>query len=99
MLRYTLAGVVAHKGRLLFTTVAIMLGVSLVAGTFVLIDTWRAAADAAAYRPPRGVDVVVGANPDAAPTDDDEPVSIPFRGPVPTALVYRLARVDGVASS
>ena len=43
MLRYILASVVAHKGRLLLTVVAIVLGVSLVAGTFVLIDTWRAA--------------------------------------------------------
>jgi putative ABC transport system permease protein len=99
MLRYTLASVLAHKGRLLLTAVAIVLGVSLVSGTFVLIDTWRAAADAAAHRDPRGVDVVVGATPDGAPSSDSEPVSIPFRGPVPAALVDRLARVDGVGSS
>ncbi|TDC78147.1 FtsX-like permease family protein [Micromonospora sp. KC606] len=99
MLRYTLSSVVAHKGRLLLTAVAIVLGVSLVSGTFVLIDTWRAAADAAAHRHPRGVDVVVGATPDAAPTTDGEPVSIPFRGPVPAALIDRLARVDGVVSA
>ena len=42
---------------------------------------------------------MVGAAPDAAPTNDGEPVPIPFRGPVPAALVDRLARVDGVAST
>jgi putative ABC transport system permease protein len=98
MVRYTLAGLMAHKGRLLLTAVAIVLGVSLVSGTFVLIDTWRAAADAAALRQPRGVDVVVGAASGTAATDDD-PVPIPFRAPVPAALVDRLARVDGVAST
>jgi putative ABC transport system permease protein len=97
VLRYTLATVVAHAGRLLFTGLAIVLGVSLVTGTFVLIDTWRAAADA--HRPPRGVDVVVGAAADTAATTDDDPVPIPFRGAVPAELVDRLARVDGVAST
>jgi putative ABC transport system permease protein len=102
MLRYTLTSVAAHKGRLLFTAIAIVLGVSLVAGTFVLIDTWRAAADAAAHRPSRGVDVVVGANLGAAPADEgdnDGPRPIPLRGPVPAELVDRLAQVDGVAST
>ncbi|GIJ56015.1 ABC transporter permease [Virgisporangium aurantiacum] len=94
MLRYTLASVLAHKGRLLLTAVAIVLGVGLVAGTFVLIDTWRAAADEAAHRPPRGVDVVVG-----AAQHGEEAVPVPFRGPVPAALVDRLARVDGVAAT
>lgn len=94
MLRYTLASVLAHKGRLLLTAVAIVLGVGLVAGTFVLIDTWRAAADEAAHRPPRGVDVVVG-----AARHGEEAVPVPFRGPVPAALVDRLARIDGVAAT
>ena len=94
MLRYTLASVLAHKGRLLLTAVAIVLGVSLVAGTFVLIDTWRAAAGEAAHRPPRGVDVVVG-----AAQHGEEAVPVPFRGPVPAALVDRLTRVDGVAAT
>ncbi|SHN12948.1 ABC transporter permease [Cryptosporangium aurantiacum] len=84
MLRYVLSSVRAHKGRLLLTALAITLGVSLVAATFVVIDTWRAAADASAHHRPRGVDVVVG-------HDGDEPV--------PAALMDRLERVEGVAST
>uniref|UniRef100_UPI001C5E5947 ABC transporter permease n=1 Tax=Nonomuraea rhizosphaerae TaxID=2665663 RepID=UPI001C5E5947 len=42
MLRTTLAGLRAHKLRLLLTSVAITLGVGFIAGTFVLTDTIRA---------------------------------------------------------
>ncbi|WP_062439088.1 ABC transporter permease [Herbidospora daliensis] len=39
MLRTTLAGLVAHRLRLLLTSLAITLGVGFIAGTFVLTDT------------------------------------------------------------
>ncbi|MCG5220544.1 FtsX-like permease family protein [Streptosporangium soli] len=42
MLRTTLAGLLAHKLRLLLTSVAIALGVGFIAGTFVLTDTIEA---------------------------------------------------------
>ncbi|GAA3471030.1 ABC transporter permease [Nonomuraea roseola] len=42
MIRTTLAGLKAHKLRLLLTSVAITLGVGFIAGTFVLTDTIQA---------------------------------------------------------
>ncbi|MFC4589296.1 ABC transporter permease [Sphaerisporangium corydalis] len=42
MLRTTLAGLLAHKLRLLLTSLAITLGVGFIAGTFVLTDTLQA---------------------------------------------------------
>ncbi|WP_433511571.1 ABC transporter permease [Nonomuraea sp. CA-143628] len=42
MLRTTLAGLRAHKLRLLLTSLAITLGVGFIAGTFVLTDTMKA---------------------------------------------------------
>ncbi|HEX2312818.1 MAG TPA: FtsX-like permease family protein [Thermomonospora sp.] len=45
MLRTSLAGLRAHKLRLLMTAVAITLGVGFIAGTFVLTDTMQAGVD------------------------------------------------------
>ena len=42
MLKTTLAGLRAHKLRLLLTSLAIVLGVGFIAGTFVLTDTIEA---------------------------------------------------------
>ena len=50
MLKTTLAGLRAHKLRLLLTSLAIMLGVGFVAGTFVLTDTIQAGLRPAGHR-------------------------------------------------
>ena len=42
MFRYTLRSLLAHKARLLFTAAAIVVGVGLLAGTFILTDTAKA---------------------------------------------------------
>lgn len=42
MIKTTLAGLRAHKLRLLLTSVAIVLGVGFISGTFVLTDTLQA---------------------------------------------------------
>ncbi|MFC0038248.1 ABC transporter permease [Actinomadura rayongensis] len=71
MLRTTLAGLVAHRLRLLSTVVAITLGVGFIAGTFVLTDmmnrgiteTFARSADRVdvAVLPPRGSDAGIPA--------------------------------------
>ena len=53
MLRTTLAGLRAHKLRLLLTSLAIALGVGFIAGTFVLTDTIEAGLQPARSRPTR----------------------------------------------
>ena len=88
MLRYAWMSLLAHKGRLVLTVIAIVLGVSLVTGSFVVIDTWQSAADANVHQPHRGVSVVVRG------AEDGE-----ARDPVPAALVGRVATIDGVASA
>jgi putative ABC transport system permease protein len=64
MLRYSVRSLLAAKGRLLLTAIAIVLGVGAVAGTFVLTDTAGAAAEAAYAEADPRVDVVVRAAPD-----------------------------------
>src|SRR4029453_6612805 len=99
MLRYTLTSLRASQGRLLLTAVAIVLGVGVVAGTFVVTDTAEAAADAAFRETTPRVDVVVR----AAPTGEGEIFSDItgelFANPMPAAVVERAGRVDGVATA
>jgi putative ABC transport system permease protein len=99
MLRYSLTSLRAYQGRLLLTALAIVLGVGVVAGTFVLIDTAEAAADAAFRESTPRVDVVVR----AAPNGEGEVVSDItgelFANPMPASTADRAARVDGVAAA
>jgi putative ABC transport system permease protein len=99
MLRYTLTSLRASQSRLLLTAVAIVLGVGVVAGTFVVTDTAEAAADAAFRETTPRVDVVVR----AAPTGEGEIFSDItgelFADSMPAAVVERAGRVDGVAAA
>jgi putative ABC transport system permease protein len=99
MLRYTLTSLRASQSRLLLTAVAIVLGVGVVAGTFVVTDTAEAAADAAFRETTPRVDVVVR----AAPTGEGEIFSDItgelFADSMPAAVVGRAGRVDGVAAA
>src|SRR3954464_15196764 len=62
MLRTTLAGLRAHKLRLLLTATAIMIGVGFLAGTLVYGDTAKAAFYDDLARAARNVDVSVQPN-------------------------------------
>ncbi|GIH70588.1 ABC transporter permease [Sphaerimonospora thailandensis] len=59
MFKTTLAGLLAHKLRLLLTSLAITLGVGFIAGTFVLTDTIDAGFNRAFADDAAAVDVVV----------------------------------------
>jgi putative ABC transport system permease protein len=61
MLRTTLAGLRAHKLRLVATALAIVLGVGFVAGTLIFGDTAKAALFDQFARGAKNVDVVIGA--------------------------------------
>ncbi|GAA0368059.1 ABC transporter permease [Microbispora corallina] len=65
MFRTTLAGLLAHKLRLLLTSLAITLGVGFIAGTFVLTDTLQAGFSQKFAADADKVDVVVLAKDDA----------------------------------
>ncbi|HET6813023.1 MAG TPA: hypothetical protein VFJ69_03305, partial [Actinomycetota bacterium] len=55
----TLKGLLAHKLRLAATALAIVLGVSFVAGTYVLTDTITASFDNLFKQVTQGIDVAV----------------------------------------
>ena len=99
MLRYSVRSVLAARGRLLLTAVAIMLGVGVVAGTFVLTDTARSAADAALADPDPRVDVVVRAAPHGEGEVFSDITGELFADPMPASAVEVAARVDGVAAA
>jgi len=65
MLRTTMAGLRAHKLRLVATALAIVLGVGFVAGTLIFGDTAKAALYDRFALSARGVDVAAG--PGSAP--------------------------------
>jgi putative ABC transport system permease protein len=99
MLRYSVRGLLAAKGRLLLTAVAIVLGVGVVAGTLVLTDTARAASEAASAEASPRVDVVVRAAPRGEGEVFSDITGELFADPMAASVVDQAARVDGVAAA
>jgi putative ABC transport system permease protein len=91
MLGVTLRGIQGHLLRLLLTASAVMLGVSFVAGTFVLRGSIDQALDGLVAGASAGMDVSVRGVPVDAEGDTD------LRAPVPLALVPVVAAVPGTA--
>ncbi|GIH74847.1 ABC transporter permease [Planobispora longispora] len=86
MLKTTLAGLRAHKLRLLLTSLAITLGVGFIAGTFVLTDTIEAGFSRKFAAAADKIDVAV------LPGKKDEPI-------VPRDLLEKIRAVEGVADA
>ena len=91
MLRTVWKSILAHKMRLLSTTLSIVLGVAFIAGTYVLTDTMRAAFDDLFSSTTDGIDVAVRGEAEftSALAETDRP-------PVPPEALDALAAVDGV---
>jgi putative ABC transport system permease protein len=87
----TLKGLLAHKLRLAATALAIVLGVSFVAGTFVLTDTITASFDTLFRQVTQGIDVAVRSEETFGGFDTGE-----VRDPMPASLLERVKAVDGV---
>ncbi|MDG9703129.1 ABC transporter permease [Streptomyces sp. DH37] len=92
MFRTALRNVLAHKARLLMTTLAVMLGVAFVAGTLVFTSTLSAAFEKSSAKGFEGVDVVVrpgssGDGPDADPGGPSD---------LPRELLERTRELPGV---
>jgi putative ABC transport system permease protein len=97
MLRYAFRSLLAARRRLLLTAVTIVLGVGMVAGTLVLTDTAKAAADAVHAEPTPRVDVVVRTAPRGEGEIFSDITGELFADPMPASLVDKVAQVDGVA--
>ena len=91
MRKATLKGLLAHKFRLAATALAIVLGVSFVAGTYVLTDTITASFDSLFKQVTQGIDVAVRSEETFGGFDTGE-----VRDPMPAALLERIQAVDGV---
>ncbi|MDP9846113.1 ABC transporter permease [Streptosporangium lutulentum] len=90
MLRTTLAGLRAHKPRLLLTSVAIALGVGFIAGTFVLTDTMEAGFSQSFSAAADKIDVAV------LPAQDTSAREAP---PMSGATLEKIRAADGVADA
>ena len=97
MFRVTLKGLMAKKFRLALTSLAVVLGVAFMAGTFVLTDTLGNVFDSLFGNATQGVDAVVRAREpfkaDTGPGSSGQQ----NRPPIPENLQGEVAQVDGVA--
>ncbi|BAJ30499.1 MULTISPECIES: ABC transporter permease [Kitasatospora] len=94
MYRTALRNVLAHKGRLLMTVLAVLLGTAFVAGTLVFSDTMGQAMRNSYSTSYSDVSVLVSADgPDDGPADRDAPR--PEKGALTQETVQRLAALPG----
>ena len=91
MIRATLQAIAAHRARLAASVVAVALGVALVVGAFVLVDTFERSTDDLFGATLTGVDLVVALKDQAGPEGTRERF--------PEAVAARVAAVPGVATA
>src|SRR3954465_9442688 len=87
-------GLLAHKLRLVLTSLSIALGVAFVGGTFVLTDSMNTSLTKGYNDQYSGVDAVVRAP--AAFTDSE---ATDQRQPVPATVIDAVKRTPGVAAA
>lgn len=90
MLRLIVRGILARKLRTVLTSIAIVLGVAMVAGTFILTDQINSAFDDIFETGNSKIDAVVSRETEFDSFEDPAP-------PMPESVVDRVAGVDGVA--
>src|SRR5919107_3030510 len=95
MLTSTLRSMLAHKARLVLTTVSIALGVALLSGTLILTNTMGIAFDMLFGKIGSGTDAVVRTE---APYTQTDGVGT-NRGPIAASVLDRVDRVDGVRAA
>ena len=95
MVRAVLKGLLAHKLRLFLTAMAVVLGVSFVAGTFVLTDTINKTFDTLFDEISAGTDVSVR----AASGFGEGASTETARDTVPASVLETVRRVPGVAAA
>lgn len=89
MLRLILRGIMARKLRTALTSIAIVLGVAMVAGTFILTDQINSAFDDIFETGNERIDAVVSRETEFDSFEDPAP-------PMPESVVATVAAVDGV---
>ena len=97
MLRVTLKNLFAKKFRLVLTSLAVVLGVAFMAGTFVLTDTISHVFDDLFVNTTEGVDAVVRHREPFDAASDQSGADAETRTPVPESLVETVEQARGVA--
>jgi putative ABC transport system permease protein len=96
MVRLTIRTLLAHKARLAMTTLAVVMGVGFVVGSFVVTDSLRRSVDTLFTEITGGTDVSVRAKSDL---DVNMTSGAGMRGRVPVSLVDQVRRIDGVQAA
>jgi putative ABC transport system permease protein len=91
MRKIAVRGLLARKLRLALTALAVALGVTLIAGTYIFTDTITKSFDNIFVESNKGTDVALSPNNDLA-GDDDPP-------PIPASVLDKVKQVDGVATA
>jgi putative ABC transport system permease protein len=89
MRKVALRGLLARKTRLALTVVAVALGVTLIAGTYVFTDTINASFDKIFQVTNKGTDVAITPNTDISGDDGDAPA-------IPAATLAKVKSTPGV---
>ncbi|MFI5047295.1 MAG: hypothetical protein ACHQIG_09555 [Acidimicrobiia bacterium] len=95
MWRVTIKGLLAKKLRLVLTSIAVVLGVAFMSGTFVLTDTLGRVFDDLFSQQATDVDAVVRTKQNLS----DEGGAQVERNPVPDSLLTPIEAADGVAAA
>src|SRR3954469_21860260 len=91
MRKIAVRGLLARKLRLALTALAVALGVTLIAGTYIFTDTITKSFDNIFTQTNKGTDVALSPNNDLA-GDDDPP-------PIPAKVLADVKKVDSVATA
>jgi putative ABC transport system permease protein len=91
MRKIALRGLLARKLRLALTALAVALGVTLIAGTYIFTDTITKSFDNIFTQTNRGTDVAITPNDDLS-GDENPP-------PIPARVLQQVRQVDGVAEA
>jgi putative ABC transport system permease protein len=93
--RVTLKGLLAHKLRLALTAIAVMLGVTFIAGTYVLTDTLHGTFDTLVGTIYKNIDFQIRGVAQF-PTKD---AAAATRNPIPQSLLAAVRKLPGVAAA
>jgi len=96
MIRFAIKGLAGRKLRSLLTAFAIVLGVAMVSGTYVLTDTIEKGFDTIFTRSYKNTDAVITGKEAFTPSHDGGAAAAPS---FPDDLLSRVARVPGVAAA
>jgi putative ABC transport system permease protein len=91
MAKIAVRGLLARKLRLALTALAVALGVTLIAGTYIFTDTINKSFDNIFVQSNKGTDVALSPNNDLS-GDEDPP-------PIPGSVLDKVKQVDGVSSA